>query len=65
MNQALRKAIQEAEGLPDAEQEELAHALLTMVARKKINARLAASEARGGETPHDAFMTELRQRYGG
>lgn len=65
MNQTLKKALQEVEALPEADQEELAHALLNMALRKKIDAKLAAAEARGGSTPHDEFMAELRSRYGG
>ncbi|MGY6707494.1 MAG: hypothetical protein ACXIVF_04125 [Rhizobiaceae bacterium] len=65
MNQTLKDAIREVEALPEAEQEELAQALLAMAMRKKIDARLAAAEARGGRTPHAEFMAELRARYGG
>lgn len=65
MNQTLKDAIREVEALPEAEQEELAQALLAMAARKRIDAKLAAAEARGGRTPHDEFMAELRSRYGG
>ena len=65
MNQTLKNAIREVEALPDAEQEELGRALLNMALRKKIDAKLAASEARGGSTPHDEFMAELRAKYGG
>jgi hypothetical protein len=65
MNQTLKDAIKEVEALPEAEQEELAQALLAMAMRKKIDAKLAAAEARGGKTPHAEFMTELRSRYGG
>jgi hypothetical protein len=35
-----------------------------MISRAKIDARLAQSEARGGETPADAFFAELKQQYG-
>jgi hypothetical protein len=48
MNQTLKEAILEVEQLPEAEQEELAEALLVMAARKRIDAKLAASEAQGG-----------------
>jgi hypothetical protein len=65
MNQTLKNAIREVEALPEAEQEELGRALLNMALRKKIDAKLAASEARGGSTPHDEFMAELRAKYGG
>ena len=65
MNQTLKNAIRQAEELPESEQEELGRALMDMALRKKIDARLAAAEARGGSTPHDEFMAELRARYGG
>jgi hypothetical protein len=65
MNQTLQKAIREVEALPEAEQEELGRALMEMALRKKIDAKLAAAEARGGSTQHDDFMAELRARYGG
>lgn len=64
MNQTLKDAIKEVEALPEEEQEEIAQALLVMAARKRIDARLAAAEARGGQTPHEDFMAELRSRYG-
>ena len=63
MNQFLKAAIREVEQLPEAEQEELAEAILVMAARKRIDARLAAAEAAGGRTPHAEFMAELRARY--
>jgi hypothetical protein len=65
MNQTLKDAIRAVEALPEAEQEELAQTLLKMAVRKRIDAKLAAAEARGGATPHEEFMTELRARYGG
>jgi hypothetical protein len=65
MNQTLKEAIRAVEALPEAEQEELAQTLLKMAVRKRIDAKLAAAEARGGATPHEEFMTELRARYGG
>jgi len=65
MNQTLKDAIRAVEALPEAEQEELAQTLLKMAVRKRIDAKLAAAEARGGTTPHEEFMTELRARYGG
>lgn len=64
MNQTLKEAILEVEALPEAEQEELARALLKMAARKRIDALLAESEARGGSTSHADFMDELQKRYG-
>jgi hypothetical protein len=65
MNQTLKDAIRAVEALPEAEQEELGQALLDMAWRKKIDAKLAAAKARGGATPHEEFMAELRARYGG
>lgn len=65
MNQTLKDAIREVEALPEEDQEEIAQALLVMAARKRIDAKLAAAEARGGATPHEEFMAELRSRYGG
>lgn len=65
MNQTLKNAIREVEALPEAEQEELGRVLLDMALRKKIDARLSAALERGGSTPHDEFMAELRARYGG
>jgi len=64
MNQTLKDAIREVEALPEAEQEELAQALLAMAARKRIDAKLAAAEARGGRIPHEEVVAELRTRYG-
>lgn len=65
MNQTLKDAIKEVEALPEAEQEELAQALLAMAARKRIDAVLAQSEAEGGEIPHEEVVARLRARYGG
>jgi predicted ArsR family transcriptional regulator len=59
MNQTLIEAIKEVEALPDAEQEELGRELMRLAARKRIDAMLAASQARGGATPHEEFMDEL------
>lgn len=64
MNQMLKQAIEDVEALPEAEQEELAQALMDMAWRKKVDAKLARSGARGGGTPHAEFMAELRARYG-
>lgn len=65
MNQTLKNAIREVEALPEAEQEELGRALMKMAVRKKIDAELAASEAEGGEIPHDEVVARLRSRYAG
>jgi len=65
MNQSLKDAIRQVEALPDEAQEEIAQALLDMALRKRLDAKLAASELRGGRTPHNDFMAELRAKYGG
>jgi len=65
MNQTLKDAILEVEALPEAEQEELGRALMTMAVRKKIDARLAEAEAEGGEIPAEDVFKELRQTYRG
>lgn len=65
MNQILKAAIAEVEALPEAEQEELAQAILDMAWRKKVEAKVARAEAKGGSTPHHEFMAELRAKYGG
>lgn len=63
MNQTLKDAIRDVEQLPDAEQEELAEALLLMAVRKRIDAKLAEAEALGGATPHEEVFAEMRARY--
>jgi hypothetical protein len=65
MNKVLKEAIREVEALPEADQEELAQALLTMAARKRIDAELAASEAEGGEIPHEQVFRELMRKARG
>ena len=65
MNQTLKNAIREVEDLPEDEQEELGRMLMSMALRKKIDAKLAAAEARGGSTPHAEVMTQLRAKYAG
>ena len=65
MNQTLSRAISEVASLPDADQDEIALEMIDMAARKRIDAMLLASEQRGGETPHDVVMAELRRRYAG
>lgn len=65
MNQTLKNAIREVEALPEAEQEELGRVLMKMAVRKRIEADLAASEAQGGEIPHDEVVARLRARYAG
>jgi hypothetical protein len=65
MNQMLKEALKEVETLPEEEQEELAQALLRMAVRKKIDAELAASEAEGGEIPHEEVFREFDLRNRG
>jgi hypothetical protein len=65
VNQTLKEALREVEALPDAEQEELAQALLEMAVRKRIDAQLAEARQRGGATPSEEFFAELRARYAG
>ena len=65
MNKALKEAIREVEALPQADQEELAQALLTMAARKRIDAELAASEAEGGEIANEEVFRKLTRRANG
>jgi hypothetical protein len=65
MNHALKEAIREVETLPDADQEELAQALQKMALRKKIDAKLAAAEARGGATPHEDVVAAFKRRNAG
>lgn len=65
MNQTLKKAILEVEALPEAEQEELAQALWKMAVRKKIDAKLAEAEERGGAIPHEEVVARIRARYAG
>lgn len=65
MNQTLKDAIREVEQLPEAEQQELAEALHIMALKKKIDAKLAQAEARGGSTPHAEVFAELRSKYFG
>lgn len=65
MNQLLKRAVIEAESLPEAEQEELGHALMEMALRKKLDAIFAESEAEGGETPHDEVFDKLLKKIRG
>ena len=65
MTQTLKDAIREVEGLPDAEQEELARTLMALALRKRIDAQLAEAEARGGEIPHDEGFARLKAKHFG
>jgi hypothetical protein len=63
MNQTLKRAISEISTLSEADQDDIALEMLDLAARKRIDALLRASEERGGETPHDTVVAELRRRY--
>lgn len=64
MSALLKKTMEELAELPEDQQETLAERFQHMVARAKIDARLSAAEARGGETPSDQFFAELKAHYG-
>jgi hypothetical protein len=63
MNQISKQAVSEVSALSDDAQEEIARKMLDLAERKRIDALLRASEERGGETPHDVVVAELRTRY--
>ena len=65
MNTTLQKALEELRQLPEDRQTTLVERFDEMVARAKIDTRLAANEARGGETASDTFFSELKAQYGG
>lgn len=65
MNATLQKALAELERLPADRQSIVVEQFEELVARAKIDERLAASEARGGATPADTFFAELKAEYGG
>ena len=65
MNQTLKKAINDVTALPEADQAEIALEMIDLAARKRIDAMLRESEARGGEKPHDVFVEEFRNRHAG
>ena len=64
MSTALEKALDNLRQLPEDRQMALVEQFDEMIARAKMDTRLAASEARGGETPSDVFFSELRAQYG-
>ena len=64
MNQTFQKAVLEVEALSEADQEELGRTLLQMAARKRIDAKLAESEAKGGAIPHQEVFASFRARHG-
>lgn len=53
MNQTLKNAMRQVE----------AEALNSIAVRKQIDAQLAASEANGGEIPHEDVVARMRARY--
>ena len=65
MSTDLKHTVEELKQLPEEQQATIVERLQDMVSRAKINARLAQSEARGGETPADTFFAELKKRHGG
>jgi hypothetical protein len=62
VNQILTKAINEVSALSEDDQKEIALQILDLAARKRLDAFLAASEARGGSTPSDQVFRDLRSR---
>ena len=64
MSVTLQKALQALQQLPECDQAALVERFEDMVARARIDAKLAESEARGGETAADAFFAELRAQFG-
>lgn len=60
MQQTLQKALDKLHELPEAQQATLITQFADMIARAKIDARLAASEDHGGETRTDIFFEQLR-----
>ena len=65
MSVSLRKALKALQQLPEDSQAALVERFQDMVARARIDAKLAESEARGGETASDTFFAELRAEFGG
>lgn len=64
MNQLLRRALSEAESLPESDQEELGQALMDMALRKKLEVSLRTAVERGGSTPHAEVVAAFRARHG-
>lgn len=64
MSTDLKNTLEELEKLPEPQQSTIVERFQQMVARARIDGRLAASEARGGETPSDIFFAELKRTYG-
>lgn len=65
MTTTLQKTLEELNELPEDQQANLLTQFEGMIARAKIDAKLAASEERGGETPADIFFEQIRAQIGG
>jgi hypothetical protein len=63
MNTTLQKALAELEQLPADRRSTVVERFGELIARAKIDERLAASEARGGAIPEDAFFAEVKAEY--
>ena len=64
MNERLKQALAEIELLPEEDQDAIALELRKIAARRRIDAKLAASEARGGSIPQEEIFAELKLKYG-
>ena len=62
MNQTLEKAVSLARTLTDADQEDLGNELIRLAEEKRIDARLAESEASGNPISHDEFWADVDAR---
>jgi len=65
MTTILKKTLEELHELPEDQQATLITQFEDMIARAKIDAKLAASEVRGGETRTDIFFEQIRAQIGG
>jgi hypothetical protein len=65
VTRTLEKALEELRALPEEQQEALVGRIEDLIARAKIDAKLAVSESRGGEMAADDFFAQLRAEYGG
>lgn len=64
MSTTLERTVEALKQLPAKQQSALVERFGEMVARARIDAHLERAEARGGETPADAFFAALKTRYG-
>jgi hypothetical protein len=62
MNKSFEDAVCQSQALPEGYQDELARAIMTMIARKRIDAELAASEVEGGEISNEEVFRELMRK---